>query len=123
MTLQTAISLLLLVSAGLFGKTLLNLSKIDLGIRTDHLMTFSINPKLNGYGDERTAQLYHDLRERLAAPAGRDERDSCARAGHRRQLLQRQHDGPGIHVEGRPTTTSRASTRSAPTTSARSASR
>jgi predicted permease len=69
-TLQTAISVLLLISAGLFGKTLLNLSKIDLGIRTDHLMTFSLNPKLSGYSEERTAQLYIDLRERLAALPG-----------------------------------------------------
>src|SRR6185436_831875 len=69
-TLQTAISLLLLISAGLFGKTLLNLTRIDLGIRTDHLLTFNLTPKLSGYSDERTAQLYHDLRERLAALPG-----------------------------------------------------
>ena len=69
-TLQTAISVLLLIAAGLFGKTLLNLSKIDLGIRTDHLMTFSLNPKLSGYSDERTAQLYLELPERLAALPG-----------------------------------------------------
>lgn len=69
-TLQTAISLLLLVSAGLFGKTLLNLSRVDLGIRPDHLMTFSLTPKLSGYSDERVAQLYQQLRERLAALPG-----------------------------------------------------
>jgi predicted permease len=69
-TLQTAISLLLLVSAGLFGRTLLNLSSVDLGIRTDHLITFSLTPKLNGYSEARTVQLYHDLRERLAALPG-----------------------------------------------------
>ena len=68
--LQTAISLLLLISAGLFGKTLLNLTKVDLGIRTDHLLTFGLAPKLNGYSEERTAQLYRDLRERLAALPG-----------------------------------------------------
>jgi predicted permease len=69
-TLQTAISLLLLISAGLFGKTLLNLTKVNLGIRTDHLLTFILTPKLNGYSEERTGQLYHDLRERLAALPG-----------------------------------------------------
>ena len=47
--LQTAISLLLLISAGLFGKTLLNLTKVDLGIRVDHLLTFGLTPKLSGY--------------------------------------------------------------------------
>ena len=69
-TLQTAVSLLLLISAGLFGKTLVNLTRVNLGIRTDHLMTFSLTPKLNGYSEERTRQLYHDLRERLAALPG-----------------------------------------------------
>ena len=72
--LQTAISLLLLISAGLFGKTLLNLTKVDLGIRIDHLLTFGLTPKLSGYSDERTAQLYHDLRERLAALPGVTQR-------------------------------------------------
>jgi predicted permease len=69
-TLQTAISLLLLVSAGLFGKTLMNLSRLDLGIRTDHLMAFSLTPKLSGYTEERTAQLYLELPERLTALPG-----------------------------------------------------
>jgi predicted permease len=69
-TLQTAISLLLLVSAGLFGKTLLNLSRVDLGVRVDHLMVFSLTPKLNGYDDARVIQLYEQLIERLRAIPG-----------------------------------------------------
>ena len=69
-TLQTAVSLLLLVSAGLFGRTLVNLTHVDLGIRVDHLIMFSVSPKLNGYDDARTAQMYHDVRERLAALPG-----------------------------------------------------
>ena len=68
--LQTGVSLLLLVSAGLFGKTLLNLSRVDLGIRTDHLMTFSISPRLSGYSNERVVALYQDMRDRLAALTG-----------------------------------------------------
>ena len=69
-TLQTAISLLLLISAGLFGKTLLNLSKIDLGVQVDHLLTFGLTPKLNGYDDTRTLQIYAQLRERIGAIPG-----------------------------------------------------
>jgi predicted permease len=69
-TLQTAISLLLLVSAGLFGKTLLNLSRVDLGVRVDHLMSFSLTPKLNGYDDPRSMQLGRQLLERLRAIPG-----------------------------------------------------
>ena len=69
-TLQTAISLLLLISAGLFGKTLLNLSRIDLGVRVDHLLVFSLTPRLNGYDDARSLQLFEHLVERLAAMPG-----------------------------------------------------
>ena len=69
-TLQTAISLLLLISAGLFGKTLLNLSRIDLGVRVDHLLMFSLTPRLNGYDDARSLQLFERLVERLAAMPG-----------------------------------------------------
>jgi predicted permease len=69
-TAQVAISLLLLISAGLFARTLSNLSSIDLGLRVDHLLTFSIAPKLNKYTDQGAAQLYDRLTERLAAIPG-----------------------------------------------------
>jgi putative ABC transport system permease protein len=69
-TVQVAISLLLLISAGLFARTLANLSNIDLGLRVDHLLSFSISPKLNKYTDQGAAQLYDRLTERLAAIPG-----------------------------------------------------
>jgi len=67
---QTAVSLLLLISAGLFGRTLVNLTRIDLGIRTDNLMTFALAPQLIGYADERLAQFYRDLSGRLTSIPG-----------------------------------------------------
>jgi putative ABC transport system permease protein len=69
-TAQVAISLLLLICAGLFARTLVNLSSIDLGIKVDRLLTFSLSPKLNKYTDESAAQLYDRLTERLAAIPG-----------------------------------------------------
>ena len=69
-TAQVAISLVLLICAGLFGKTLVNLSKIELGIQTDHLMTFTLMPKLNRYTDQRIAQFYDQLTDRLEAMPG-----------------------------------------------------
>ncbi|HXB67187.1 MAG TPA: ABC transporter permease [Candidatus Acidoferrales bacterium] len=69
-TAQMAISLLLLISAGLFGKTLLNLSSVNLGIRTDHLVTFSLLPKLNKYTDQAVAAFHEQLTDRLAAIPG-----------------------------------------------------
>jgi hypothetical protein len=35
-TAQLALSMVLLISAGLFGKTLVNLTRVDLGIQVDH---------------------------------------------------------------------------------------
>jgi putative ABC transport system permease protein len=69
-TMQMAISLLLLISAVLFAKTLMNLTRIDLGVQTANLATFSLNPRLNRYTRERTAQFYQQLTERLAAMPG-----------------------------------------------------
>jgi putative ABC transport system permease protein len=69
-TAQVAISLLLLVCAGLFARTLVNLSTIDLGLKVDHLLTFSLSPKLNKYNDQAAAQLYEQLTTRLAVIPG-----------------------------------------------------
>src|SRR5580692_2808794 len=43
---QVGLSLLLLVGAGLFARTLRNLKSLDVGFATDHLITFSIDPSL-----------------------------------------------------------------------------
>jgi len=74
---QIALSLLLLVGAGLFTRTFLNLIHIDLGQRVAGLVTFSVQPKLNRYDDTRAAELYRQLRERLSAhPAVRNVSDA-----------------------------------------------
>jgi predicted permease len=58
---QVALSLLLLVGAGLFVRTLRNLDSLGPGFPTDHLLTFRINPSLNGYSDEQTKSFYQRL--------------------------------------------------------------
>ncbi len=67
---QLALSLLLLVGAGLFARSLFNLMRVDPGFRTERLLTFAIDPRLNGYSRERTLALYQDLRERLGRLPG-----------------------------------------------------
>jgi predicted permease len=67
---QLAVSLLLLVCAGLLSKTFVKLARADLGLRVDHLVTFALEPKLSRYGDDEAAALYDRLRERLAALPG-----------------------------------------------------
>src|SRR5262245_56240443 len=51
--LQVALSLLLLVGAGLFIRTLYNLQQVDLGFNQEKLLLFALNPRQGGYKDER----------------------------------------------------------------------
>ncbi len=59
--LQIALSMLLLVGAGLFVRTLRNLQNLGPGFPTDHLLTFTINPSLSGYSDEQTKSFFERL--------------------------------------------------------------
>ncbi|MGO4881031.1 MAG: ABC transporter permease [Bryobacteraceae bacterium] len=67
---QLALSLLLLVGAGLFARSLFNLLRVNPGFRAERLLTFAIDPALNGYSNERGYALFHDLQERLARMPG-----------------------------------------------------
>lgn len=68
--LQVALSLLLLVGAGLFVRTLLNLQRVDPGFNTRNLLLFEVRPALIGYRDEKLERLYQELVERLEAVPG-----------------------------------------------------
>jgi predicted permease len=67
---QVALSLILLVGAGLFVRTLLNLQRVDTGFNTKNLLLFDIQPGLTGYKDERLVQLYPRISERLETIPG-----------------------------------------------------
>ena len=67
---QIALSLLLLVGAGLFVRTLRNLKDLDVGFTTDHLITFTVDPKLAGYEDTQTLALYQEILEKLSGLPG-----------------------------------------------------
>ncbi len=69
-TAQIALSMMLLVSAGLFTKSLFNVSRVDLGLKPDHLVTFGISPQLNAYTAERSKVLYERLEDALASQPG-----------------------------------------------------
>jgi hypothetical protein len=59
----------LLISAGLFIKSLRNISKVDLGITIDNVVTFGISPARSGYDSTRAYALYGRVEEacRLAS--------------------------------------------------------
>ncbi|HLY19237.1 MAG TPA: ABC transporter permease [Bryobacteraceae bacterium] len=64
---QIGLSLVLLIGAGLFARSLFNLKQIDPGFRANHLLTFAVQPSLNGYDQARTLALYDRLRDEIAA--------------------------------------------------------
>jgi predicted permease len=67
---QVALSLLLLFGAGLFVRTLRNLENLGPGFPTDHLLTFRIDPSLNGYSDDETKSFYERLDANLQTMPG-----------------------------------------------------
>jgi predicted permease len=67
---QIVLTTVLLVGAGLFARSLNNLSRLDLGLRPDHLIAFSVAPELNGYSPQRTINFFDDLRQSIAALPG-----------------------------------------------------
>jgi len=69
-TAQIALSMALLVTAGLFTRSLLNVSRVDLGLKVDHVVTFGIAPELNGYTPQRSQALFASLEDRLQALPG-----------------------------------------------------
>ncbi|MBI1354777.1 MAG: FtsX-like permease family protein [Acidobacteria bacterium] len=92
---QVALSMLLLVSAGLFARSLYNLRTFDPGFRSENLLTFSIDPALNGYSPERGRQLNDELLRRLRALPGVADAASSAVA-----VLTNMNMSSNITVEG-----------------------
>ena len=67
---QVALSVLVLVGAGLLVRTLENLHKVDTGFDTRNVLTFEVNPTLLGYSGAQMGNLYRELRQRLGALPG-----------------------------------------------------
>jgi predicted permease len=94
---QVAFTLLLLTGGALFSRTLWNLRKQNLGLRTENLITFSIAPQLSGYDDTKTVLLVDQLRERLGTIPG-----VLGVASSQIPVLTGTDMGSNITIEGRP---------------------
>jgi putative ABC transport system permease protein len=68
--LQIGFSLLLIVGAGLFVRTIANLRNVDVGFATDHLLAFSLNPMLAGYPTTGVAAVEQRALDAIAALPG-----------------------------------------------------
>jgi hypothetical protein len=55
---QVSLSLLLLIGAGLFIRSLGNLKDLDPGFRTANLIGFAVDPPMNGYKPDRSLDFY-----------------------------------------------------------------
>lgn len=98
---QIATSLVLLVAAGLFVRTLSNLQSVSLGFNRDNVLLFDVNAPQAGYPKPRVADFYADLRRRLSeVPGVRDVTLSHA------SLIRAGRSYP-ITINGQPTPNSR----------------
>ena len=69
-TAQIALSMALLVAAGLFTRSLAKVSRIDLGVKAENVIMFTVSPELNGYKPERSKEMFEQLEDRLGAMPG-----------------------------------------------------
>jgi predicted permease len=67
---QLGLSLLLLVGAGLFMRTLRNLKSLNVGFATDHLVTFRVDASLAGYQRSQDLEVDSRVLQTLAATPG-----------------------------------------------------
>jgi predicted permease len=67
---QVMVSAALLIPTGLFLKSLINLMRVDLGMRTQNVVTFAISPEMNGYSFEACRALFARVEAELAAIPG-----------------------------------------------------
>jgi len=67
---QVAVSVVLLVAAGLFLRSLGRAASIQIGFKPDHMLIAAVDPRIHGYSDAQTAVFLSDLRERVSAIPG-----------------------------------------------------
>jgi predicted permease len=95
---QVAVSLVLLVCAGLFLRTLETARKVDPGFDPRGLLLLTVDPGLQGYDETRARAFYRDLVERAGRVPG-------LRAATLAQFPQLEFSASGgsLYVDGRPT--------------------
>ena len=94
---QVAMSLLLLVGAGLFVRTLESLEKVDLGFNRRNVLLFGLDPTLGGYKDERLLSFYQEVQSCLESLPGVRSASSSSNT-----LIGGGVSIDGLLIEGRP---------------------
>ncbi len=96
---QVALSVVVLVGAGLLVRTLHKLQTLDPGFDTQNVLLFGINPSLAGYKDRQTVELYRQLQERFEALPGVVSASYSEDA-----LLSGSWSAGDVHLDGAPPT-------------------
>ncbi len=94
---QVALSIVVLVGAGLLVRTLHKLQTLDPGFDTRNVLLFGIHPSLAGYTNRQTVQLYQQLQERFAALPGVMSASYSEDA-----LLSQSWSADNVHLDGAP---------------------
>lgn len=93
---QIALSLLMLVAAGLFVRTLVNLQSVELGFNRENLLLFDLDASQAGHKDPEISVFYSELLQRLRAVPG------VVQASHSHESLIGAGSGLDIHLPGLP---------------------
>jgi predicted permease len=94
---QVALSILVVVGAGLCVRSLQNLRNLNPGFETNNILLFGVDPVLAGYNEARTMQFCRDLQQRLAALPGVLSVSYSGEA-----LLSDSRSGQDVHLDGAP---------------------
>ena len=99
-TTQIALSMLLLAASGFFVKSLLNVSRVDLGIKTDNMITFRVVARPERLHPRAVARLFPAARRTDRSDARRHGDDRLDHADPLRQQQWQRRRRPGLR--GRP---------------------
>ena len=94
---QVALTLLLVIAAGGFARSLFKVKRIDLGLRTTHVLQFSVSPQLNGYDQARSLAFFRELEDRIRILPG-----VLSLSGAQEPLIADSDRGSNVTVEGEP---------------------
>lgn len=103
---QVAVSIILLVAAGLFARSLREVQRIDLGFNPRHVLNLSMNLHEGGYNEEQGREFYENLLTRAQAMPGVRSASLAALVP-----LGPDENDDAIHIEGRLPVPGRAATR------------
>ncbi len=96
-TIQISLATALLIAAGLFMRSLVNVTRVNLGVRVDSVLTFAVSPQRAGYDSTQIPLLYGRVEDALSALPGVTGVTSSMVP-----LLADENWGTGVYVQGFP---------------------